>query len=278
MLTRETIISDKRPDKEHTPHQHIRFNLQRHRGVVSNMPTIQLFREFTSVLRSGDPLLTLLPYEASKQHYSSINTSRQIQTIDISKMNLLFRSYYQKQMYSLSGFFHIRTALSFQDLITSTPVVEWLDIYHDYIKLCTSQEEEIVQIGALCYSNILMHREELKQAIMQHTLWNTLENPLVFDVYISDFLEDNKKTKMLFISTEKSKQDEAEDFFKCLYEGSPKEYPNGSTTIFIPLKNSTDITTSDCTKILFNHDKSNGDEEATCIGGLQDLNQKIHPN
>jgi hypothetical protein len=126
------------------------------------MPTIQLFKEFATALRSADPFLTLLPYKVSKKHYSSINTSKQILNIDMSKISLFFHSYYQKQMYSLSGFFHIRKALSFNDLITSTPVAEWLDTYRHYIKLCPSQEEEMVQVGALCYSNVLMHREELK--------------------------------------------------------------------------------------------------------------------
>jgi hypothetical protein len=36
------------------------------------------------------------------------------------------------------------------------------------MKWCPSQEEEMVQIGELCYSKIFMCHEELKQEIMKH--------------------------------------------------------------------------------------------------------------
>jgi len=79
---------------------------------------------------------------------------------------------------------------------------------------------------------------------------------------------------MLFISAEKSKQEETDEFFKKLWDGSPKEYPNGSMMIFIPLNSGANVSTDYRAKILFNHDKFNREEDAACKGGLQDLNQK----
>jgi hypothetical protein len=50
-----------------------------------------------------------------------------------------------------------------------TKVQEWLDTNQYFIKLCPSQEEEMVPLGALCYSNVLMHREDLKDTITRHS-------------------------------------------------------------------------------------------------------------
>jgi hypothetical protein len=40
-----------------------------------------------------------------------------------------------------------------------------MDTNSNFVKLCPSQEEEMVPLGFLCYSNMLMHREDLKDAI-----------------------------------------------------------------------------------------------------------------
>jgi len=45
--------------------------------------------------------------------------------------------------------------------------------------------------------------------------------------------------------------------------------------IFIQLKDSTSMSTEYHSKILFNHENFNGDQEAVCIGGLHDLNTKV---
>jgi hypothetical protein len=116
-----------------------------------------------------------------------------------------------------------------------------------------------------------MHREELKQSIMSHPLWEYAdsEDPPVFGIYVSDCIASQKKTKMLFVSSEKSKQDQIINFFKKLYDGDTKKYPQGSMMLFIPLTESTHYSPEYRTKILFNHDKFNGEEAAVCIGGLQ---------
>jgi hypothetical protein len=76
----------------------------------------------------------------------------------------------------------------------------------------------MVQIGALCYSHVLMHREELKEAILSHPQWKPEDptDPPIFDLYLSGFIAGNKKTKMLFVSAEKSKQENVTAIFKNL--------------------------------------------------------------
>ncbi len=60
--------------------QRIRFNLIRHRGTVSDIPILKLFISFLTTLKKADSSLIILPFQASKQHYSSISTIKQIQS------------------------------------------------------------------------------------------------------------------------------------------------------------------------------------------------------
>jgi hypothetical protein len=62
---------------------------------------------------------------------------------------------------------------------------------------------------------------------------------------------------------------------KELYDREPKQYPQGSMMLFIPLTEWTHYSPEYRAKILFNHDKFNGDEAAVCIGGLNDLKTPI---
>jgi hypothetical protein len=65
----------------------------------------------------------------------------------------------------------------------------------------------MVQIGALCYSSKILYHEDLKTAIASHTDWpnpDDSDNPQIFDLYLSNFTASGKKTKMLFVSTERS--------------------------------------------------------------------------
>jgi hypothetical protein len=119
-------------------------------------------------------------------------------------------------MFSLSGYFHIKTSVSYNSLIHCSQVEEWLDSHCYSLKMCPSQTEEMVPVGALCFSNLFMHREELKQSIMSHPLWEYAdsEDPPVFDIDVSNFIASQKKTKLLFVSSEKSKQDQIINFFK----------------------------------------------------------------
>jgi hypothetical protein len=113
---------------------------------------------------------------------------------------------------------------SFDDLQSIPYVEEWLDTYKYSIKLCPSQSEKMTQIGALCYSNIFMYRDDLKAPIIDHPLWNPVDDGshLIFDPYLSDFIAAGKKTKMIFVSAAQSKAKQATELFKNLYDGTPK--------------------------------------------------------
>ena len=99
-------------------HQRIRFN---HRGVTSDVPAIELFKSFASSLKRADPSLIILPFHASKQHYSSLPTLKHILTMEENKLPQFFQLYHPCQYYSISGYFHISSELTFNDLI-SMPV------------------------------------------------------------------------------------------------------------------------------------------------------------
>lgn len=257
--------------------QRIRFNLIRHRGTNSSTPTVKLFKSFASTLRNIDSNLAILPYLSSKQHYSSLTNIKQINAVDDNRLHQYFKPFYQRQYYSLSGYFHISSSLTFDELSQSHALDEWLDSNRYYMRLCTSQDEEMIQLGALLYSNIFMYREDLKHAIQQHPLWNFSPDskPPVFDINIGEFNAPNKRVKMLFVSGERSHQETLINIFKTMYDGAPKEYPNGAMMVFLPLTDGSQYSPEYRTKIVFNHEKFIGDEAAICIGGLHDLRNMI---
>lgn len=116
---------------------------------MSNIPTLRLFKSFTSLLKQADPSLIVLPIQPSKQHYSSLSTIKHIKSMEENKLNQFFKSYHDHQLYSISGYFHISSDLTFDELKAKPLVEEWLDSYHYYMKICPSQAEEMVQIGVL---------------------------------------------------------------------------------------------------------------------------------
>jgi len=177
--------------------QCMRFNLICHRGTSADIPILKLFKLFTSTLKKADPTLVILPFLATTQHYSSLSTLKQINSMDGNKMHQYFKTFHQCQLYSLRGYFHISTAFSYNELIQSTPISEWLDSYNYYIKLCPRQTEEIIQVGALCYSSVFLFRDDLKKAIMLHPIWKPefTDPPPFFDLYIGDFNAAGKKSK-----------------------------------------------------------------------------------
>jgi hypothetical protein len=69
-------------------------------------------------------------------------------------------------VYSISGYLHISTTLSFTKIVSLPSIDEWIDTYNYFMKLCPSQVEEMTQIGALCYSNLFIYHEDLKSAIL----------------------------------------------------------------------------------------------------------------
>jgi hypothetical protein len=95
--------------------QRIRFNLIRHRGTICDVPTIKLFKSFTATLHNADSSVVFLPYQASKQHYSSITNLKQIQAVDQSRLLQFFKPYHMKQqvlsqqLFSYILYSHIRS-------------------------------------------------------------------------------------------------------------------------------------------------------------------------
>jgi len=57
--------------------QRILFNLIRHRGTLSDIPSCKLIKSFFSTLWNSDPTLVILPYHAAKHHYSSLTNIKQ---------------------------------------------------------------------------------------------------------------------------------------------------------------------------------------------------------
>jgi hypothetical protein len=219
-----------------------------------------------------DSSFIILPYQASKQHYSSLSSLKQISLVDEPKMLYFFKPYHQRQHYSLSGYFHISSNLSLDELKSLPAIKEWLNTYHYFIWSCPSQREEMVQISTLCYRSRYMYCEDLKEAILTHPEWHPIYNnsPPIFDLYTADFNASGKKTKIIFVSTERSRQEEVSSLFKTIYNSTKNCYPNGSMMLFVP---STDLTSSNdlCNNIFFNHTQYIGEETLISIGGLQDL-------
>lgn len=155
--------------------------------------------------------------------------------------------------------------------------MEGLEFNRYNVKLSPSQNKEMIQIGALCFSSIFTYREDLKQAILLDPLWNpanTIDEP-IFDIYPADFQDPDKKTKMLFVSAEKSKQNDIAKFFSAIYNGTKKEYPNGTMMAFIPLNDGVKYTDEYRRKLIHNHESYIGNEEAISIRGLQELQQSV---
>jgi hypothetical protein len=199
--------------------------------------------------------------------------------MEYQKLHQFFKYYHQKQTSSLNGYFHISSTLSFEALIQLPAVSEWLNSYQYYARIHPSQSKEMVKIGALCYISTLTFRKHLKQAIMTHTLWEKnhefADSQIIFDLFISDFLSPGKRTKMLFISARKSRQDKASTLFKQIYHGTRKSYPNGYIMLYIPILEIVNSSPDIRAKIAFNHKKYTGEEALSSICGLNDLNTPL---
>jgi hypothetical protein len=94
----------------------------------------------------------LIPHQ-NTQNVSLLSNLKQIIICNETKLQLFFNPYYKKQFYSLSGYFHISSALSFEDIKTHKDMTGWLEENRYYIKMYPSQNKEMVQIGALCFSS-----------------------------------------------------------------------------------------------------------------------------
>jgi len=213
------------PSPEVKVNQLIRFNLIHHRNSDSSIPTLKLFKSFTSALRSLDQFLLILPVNSTKQNLPALSNVTQINSTDQNRMLTYFKPYFNKQQYSLSGYFHVSSSLSLQELMASSSVYEWLEIKRYAIKQSPSNSEEMVQIGALCFSSEYIYREDPKMAITKHPSWSfpTLLEPPIIHLTKGDFQGLENSTKMIFVCSEWLTQVEVRDFFSKLYDGTSKD-------------------------------------------------------
>jgi len=253
---------------------YIRLSIKRARNSDPTVPTIKAFKSFSTALKSCDKTLAILPVSTSKQNISALTTSAQISSVDNNKLFVYFKSYYPKQKHSLSGYIYISTQLSFEDLMIAQPIYEWLEINRYTIRTCPNTGDEMVQIGALCFSSDYIYRDDLKEAIQTHPSWSfpSMENPPVFQLTRGDFRGPQKSTKMIFIQAERSTQHLVGEFFSKMYDGSSKPYPNGIMMLFIPLYDNIQHEPAYRQKVIYNHERYIGEEEAICIHGLQNPN------
>ena len=260
--------------------QRLRVNLIRHRFArSSDMTTLKLFKSFATALRAADKEITILPYDSKKQRYTSIVSSKQVEKLNEHELKLYFQPWHKEQHYSLSGFFHLNSTIPFQELFTEAPIAQWLDTYQYSVKLCPSQTEEMAVIGSLCYGSLWMYREDLKQHIMNHQEWKKAnpdpDHPMIFDLIVRQFRGSKRNTQMIFVTGERSKQEEIREVFKLIYDGTPKSYPRGEMMLFIPTRNGEQYSNEQREKIIYNHEQYLGEEEIMAIHGLQDLNTQV---
>lgn len=144
------------------------INLIRHHFARStDQTTLMLFKSFISTIQKVDPKLSILPINSTKQSFTALVSQKQIDSLTINQLCLYFTSWYHEQHYSLSDFFHLFTTLSLDEMLQKIPIAEWLDAYQCIIKLCRSQEEEMLLIGALCYGSIFLYCEDLLDLVIK---------------------------------------------------------------------------------------------------------------
>ena len=255
----------------------IRLSIKRARNSDSTIPTLKVFRSFTHALKACDKTLTILPVSAAKQNLTAISTPAQLSSIDQNKLLTYFKPFYPNQKHSLSGYIYISTQICAEDLLIATPVFEWLETNRYTVKPCLSSDDEMVRIGALCFGSEYIYRDDLAQAIQEDPSWKfpQLERPPIIQLTRGDFRGPKKRIKMIFVQTERTKQHEVGKFFSQLYDGTSKQYPNGIMLLFIPLYDNIRHEPAYRQKVIYNHERYLGEEEALCIHGLQDFNTTV---
>ena len=236
--------------------QQIRVSLRKARNSDSQ-PTLKLFKTFAQALQTCDPTLLILLVNAAKQNLPLITSSAKNTAVDINKLQFYFKSYYPNQKTSLSGYIHLSTNLSFEDLSIAPPVFEWLETNHYTMKECPSHDEEMVQIGALCFGSELIYRDDLKKAIQQDRAWQfpKMDHPPIIQLTRGEFHGPKQSKKMIFVQTERTKQHEVAQVFTKIYVGTSKNYPNGNMMLFIPIHDNIKYDPQYRQKVLFNHEQ-----------------------
>ncbi len=276
-LNEATQYKEPSDNMELTERYKIRLSIKRARNSDSTIPTLKAFKSFTQALKNSDKTLAILPISISKQNLTALSTVGQLSSIDKNKLLSYFKPFYPNQKHSLSGYIYIASQLSAEDLLISTPLYEWMETNRYTVKPCLSSEDEMVRIGALCFGSEYIYRDDLTQAIQQHPSWQfpQFETPPIIQLSRGEFRGPKKSIKMLFVQTERTKQHEVGKFFSQLYDGTSKQYPNGIMLLFIPLYDHIHHEPAYRQKVIYNHERYLGEEEALCIHGLQDFNNTV---
>jgi hypothetical protein len=210
-----------------------------HIARLSEMTMIQLLKSFMTSFRKADPIIAILPIDSKKQDITPLVSQKQIDTLTQTHLCLYFTSRFREQHYSISGFIHIKMALSFDNLLMNNMVNEWLEMFQYSLKLCSSQDEEMSLIGALCYGSLFLYREDLLVNIIAHSTWAALnqgrEKPIIIYLVVKPFCGSSKSSEMIFVRFKQSKKEEAQKALQEIYVGSIKQYPHGDVLFFIPL-------------------------------------------
>jgi hypothetical protein len=148
----------------------IRFSLRKVRNAESQ-PMLKLFKSYVKALRECDPSIAILPVNASKQNLPPLSNAAMVNATDINKLQIYFKSYYPNQKTNLSGYINVLTVLDFAELDIAPSVYEWLESNRYTMRECLSQDEEMIQIGALCFGSEFIYREDLKKALEMDPAW-----------------------------------------------------------------------------------------------------------
>ncbi len=121
-----------------------RLNLIRHKNATStDLTTLQLFKTFLTNAKKTDKSLVVLPVDSTKQHLTPLTSQKQIENLSPNQLRLYFSSWFKDQHHSISGFVHLYTVLTVEELQTELPLAEWLQTFQYSIKA--------LDVSAFCF-------------------------------------------------------------------------------------------------------------------------------
>jgi hypothetical protein len=121
----------------------LRLNIIRFRYARTHDQTsLQLFKSFMLTVKKADPNLQILLIDSTKQHYTALTSERQIEILTQTHLRLYFSPFHNSPQFSLSGYVHISTVRSLDELMSHQEVDQWLDFYRYTIQPCPSQDKE----------------------------------------------------------------------------------------------------------------------------------------
>jgi hypothetical protein len=139
------------------------------------MTALQLFKSFFQAFPQVDTKLMILPVDSTRQNFTSIINQKQLDQLTQNQLKLYLTQWHKDNANSIGGFIHISTILTLPQILTSLPLAEWFTTYDYSTKLCSSQDEEMNIIGALCYGSLFLYREDLFLSIKSHPSWIALK-------------------------------------------------------------------------------------------------------